>query len=354
MTARKKKLTRRKRKADRPARGWVRMHTPRLLEVRLCDLELRLAGSWVERCLKRVCNELERREIRFRPYAWVSDEWFTPDGVTGFAVPFYLLHPRLERLERTRMGYVEGATQEWCLRILRHEAGHALDHAYGLHRRRRWQRLFGLSSSRYPRFYRPNPYSRRHVQHLEYWYAQSHPDEDFAETFAVWLAQPRAWRKRYRGWSALRKLEYVDELMAEIAGAWPERRTRNRPDSLSKMHHTLREHYAAKRHKAERGWPKHYDRDLKQLFREGRRPADRGAASAFIRRVKAEVLAVVAPWVSDHQYHLKIILVEMIGRCRELGLRVVGSDRQLKRDFAILLAKHTTDSLYRQRGRVEL
>ena len=23
--------------------------------------------------------------------------------------------------------------------------------------------------------------------HLDPWYAQSHPDEDFAETFAVWL-----------------------------------------------------------------------------------------------------------------------------------------------------------------------
>ena len=112
---------------------------------------------------------------------------------------------------------MEGGNGRDCMRILRHEAGHVVQHAYRLQRRRRWQQLFGPSSTRYPNYYRPNPASSDFVQHLRLWYAQSHPDEDFAETFAVWLRPRSDWRKRYAGWPALRKLEYVDELMAEIA-----------------------------------------------------------------------------------------------------------------------------------------
>jgi hypothetical protein len=330
------------------------MKTPKLLDVRIRDLELRLEGTWIQRCIRNVQDELESRDLRFRPYFWISDEWFTPDGFTGTAVPFYLLHPRLVRLERSRMGYVEGATKDWCQRILRHEIGHAIDHAFGLHRRRRWQQHFGLSSWKYPRYYRPNPYSRRHVQHLEYWYAQSHPDEDFAETFAVWLANPRAWRRRYQGWPALRKLEYVDELMTDVAGQWPEKRTRNVIEPASRIYRTLREYYADKRHKAEKGWPRFYDRDLARLFSSRPSHRDREAASSFIRRVRSEVLRELLPWLGGHEYHLRHVLVEMIGRCRELKLRAVGTDLRLKRSLIILLAKYTTDALYRRRGWMEL
>jgi hypothetical protein len=330
------------------------MKNRRLLDVRIRDLELRVEGTWVDRCIKQVRGELERRELRFKPYFWVSDDWFTPDGFTGTGVPFYLLHSRLIRLERTRMGFVEGATKDWCLRILRHEIGHALDHAYGLHRRRRWQKLFGPSSRRYPRYYRPNPYSRRHVQHLEYWYAQSHPDEDFAETFAVWLAHPKVWRTRYKGWPALRKLEYVDELMAGIAGEWPEKRTRNVLDPASRMFKTLREYYAEKRHKVEGSWPSVYDRDIKKLFTDKERYSDREAASAFIRRVRVEMLKELIPWLGEHSYHLEHVVFEMIERCKELKLRAVGTDLRLKRSLIILLAKYTTDALYRRRGWIEL
>ncbi|MHC5057121.1 MAG: putative zinc-binding metallopeptidase [Planctomycetota bacterium] len=330
------------------------MRTSKLLDQRICDLNLRLEGTFVGDCVSRVREELARREIRFKPYFWVSDEWFTPDGFTGTGVPFHLLHPRLVRLERSRIGHVEGATREWCLRILRHEVGHALDHAYGLHRRRLWQRAFGLSGSRYPRHYQPNPHSRRHVQHLEYWYAQSHPDEDFAETFAVWLAKPKAWRTLYAGWPALRKLEIVDELMSGIAGEFPEHRTRNVVDPASRIFKTLRQYYAEKRLEGQGAWPRFYDQDLLRLFSDKPRYQDREAASAFIRRVRSEVVEVVAPWVGEYGYHLKHVLAEMIGRCRELGLRVVGRERPLRRALGIVLAKYTTDAVYRRRGAVEL
>ena len=116
------------------------------------------------------------------------------------------------------MQEVEGGTRRQCLQLLRHEAGHAVHHAFKLQRRRRWTNIFGKSSEPYPDYYQPNPASKRFVHYLDLWYAQSHPDEDFAETFAVWLDPRSNWRRRYRSWPALTKLEFVDELMEELAG----------------------------------------------------------------------------------------------------------------------------------------
>ncbi len=171
-----------------------------------------------------------------RPHAWISSEWFSSDDTPGIAIPFYLAHPRLMRLERKMIIDVEGGTVPECMRILRHEAGHVVQHAYQLQRHRRWQQLFGPSSTRYPRYYRPNPASKNYVQHLRLWYAQSHPDEDFAETFAVWLTPRSNWRRRYEGWPALKKLQYVDELMEEIAGQRPLLRTTNQGRAAERTH----------------------------------------------------------------------------------------------------------------------
>src|SRR5688500_6475915 len=192
---------------------WATLSDEALLALRFRDLRLTIDGSPLEPLLGQVRDEMAERGLRFRPYVWLSEEWFSPLGYGGFAIPFYLAHPRLVRLERSQMLDVEGGTAKECLRIMRHEAGHALQHAYALHRRKRWRELFGRSSQRYPEYYRPNPASKRHVQHLRLWYAQAHPDEDFAETFAVWLAPRSDWRRRYAGWPALKKLEYVDELI---------------------------------------------------------------------------------------------------------------------------------------------
>jgi hypothetical protein len=119
---------------------------------------------------------------------------------------------------------VEGGNRPWLMRILRHEAGHALDTAYRLRRRRRWRDVFGPASLPYPERYRARPGSRRYVHHLGGWYAQAHPTEDFAETFAVWLAPRSGWRRQYAGWPALGKIEMVDELMSEVRAALDEDR----------------------------------------------------------------------------------------------------------------------------------
>ena len=226
--------------------AWEKLSDEQLLKQRLSSLRVTVEGTWLEDCLGALNEELQARGIRLRPHTWISSEWFSPADVPGIAIPFYLAHPRLMKLEKKMMLEVEGGTWSECMAILRHETGHALQHGYQLQRRRRWQQLFGPSSKHYPLYYRPNPASRRYVQHLRRWYAQSHPDEDFAETFAVWLRPRSNWRTRYAGWPALKKLEYVDELMGEIAGKRPPVTTRERTDPLYKLSQTLGEHYQKK------------------------------------------------------------------------------------------------------------
>ena len=198
--------------------GALRRAAARHSPVRSRACRFRALKSSNESC--RSNAELEGRHLA-RPHYWLSDEWFTPDGIQGVAVPFYLAHPRFARLELAQMLEVEGGDAESCLKILRHEAGHAIDNAYRLQRLPTRRRVFGLPSTPYPEYYTPKPYSKSFVQHLDHWYAQSHPDEDFAETFAVWLDPQSIWPTRYAGWPAQRKLEYVDRLMRRLAGTPP-------------------------------------------------------------------------------------------------------------------------------------
>ena len=177
-----------------------------LLDRRISRLGLRIQGSVLEEYIAALECALARAGLRFRPHVWLSTDWFSPHGVPGFAVPFYLAHPRLAALERRQMLDVEGGGRASCMRLLRHETGHALDHAYRLHWRKRWRDCFGPASHPYRTTYIPKPGSRRFVHHLDNYYAQSHPVEDFAESFAVWLSRPGRWRRQYEGWPALRKL----------------------------------------------------------------------------------------------------------------------------------------------------
>jgi len=161
---------------------------------------------------------------------------------------------------------VEGGDHEWCMRILRHEAGHLVDNMFVLRRRRQRREVFGPSSEPYPEFYAPKPYSKSYVLHLDSWYAQSHPDEDFAETFAVWLTPGSDWARRYEGWPALRKLQYMDQLMGSIAGKPPRLVHASEVDGLSRVRRTLRQHYRRKRRHYGVDRPDFYDRDLRRLF----------------------------------------------------------------------------------------
>jgi Putative zinc-binding metallo-peptidase len=326
--------------------AWASLPDQELLQLRLKDLEVTCEGTWLEKCMEELHDELDQRGLRIRPHAWISNEWFSPDDSTGIAIPFYLAHPRLMRLERKMMIDVEGGTVPECMRILRHEAGHVMQVAHQLQRHRRWRQMFGRSSIRYPDYYRPDPGSRRYVQHLPLWYAQSHPDEDFAETFAVWLTPRSNWRRRYEGWPALKKLRYVEELMAEIAGKKPLLTRRLRVDPLSKLTQTLAEHYAKKRAHYAVEHLTIYDRDLLRIFSDDPRDHRSPAASAFLRHNRAKIRQIVSKWTGEYQLTLDAVFDDMIGRCRELKLRAVGSERQLRMEFIVLLTAKTVHSLY--------
>lgn len=325
---------------------WEKLSDEQLLKRRLSSLRVTVEGTWLEDCVRDLHEELAERGIRLRPHTWISSEWFSPDSTPGIAIPFYLAHPRLMKLEKKMILDVEGGTWSECMAILRHEAGHTIQHAYQLQRRRRWQQLFGPSSKRYPRYYRPNPASRHFVQHLRLWYAQSHPDEDFAETFAVWLKPRSSWRTRYAGWPALKKLEYVDELMAEIAGKRPLLTHRERVDPLGRLSETLAEHYKKKQAVYALDTPRTYDRDLYKLFSADPRHARSQPASMFIRRHRARIRKMVAKWTGENQLTLDAVLDDMIIRCREHNLRAVGSERKLFMDFTVLLTAKTMHALF--------
>lgn len=328
--------------------SWTRYSNDRLLRMRIRDLGLTIEGTWLEECLGRLYAELDERLLRLRPHVWLSDDWFSPANIPGFAIPFYLAHPRLRRLEHDQFLDVEGASRAECMRIMRHEAGHAFQHAYQLHRRRRWQALFGKSSTRYPEYYRPNPASKRYVQHLRLWYAQSHPDEDFAETFAVWLKSRSDWRKKYAGWPALKKLEYVDELMADVGWRKPVITTRRVIEPVNRITKTLAEHYADRRRKYTVKFPNTYDADLRRLFSEEKRHRHNEAAATFLRRNKGEIRRLVSRWTGEYQYTLEVVLNDMIGRCRDLKLRVGSPERDLLMNFSVLLTVKTMHFLYSQ------
>jgi len=332
---------------------WARLDDERLLDLRFCDLGLGLEGSVLEQRVHEVWAELESRGLRLKPHVWLSTEWFSPDGVPGIAMPFYLAHPRLERLERSRMLEAEGAAHDECLAILRHECGHCAQQAWRMHRREQWRRVFGDSRRAYPQTYRPNPASQRHVQHLRQYYAQAHPDEDFAETFAVWLTPRSAWRRRYADWPALRKLEYVDELMRSLRGAPVLVRSRRTVEPLSQVRSTLREHYAEKQAAYARWRPSVQDRDLQRLF--AAEPGRRGEpAERFVRRNRAEIRRLVSRFTGESPFTLERVLDDVVSRCAALDLRATGNERRLRVDVALLLTVRTVHFHYSRKNWVAL
>lgn len=310
-----------------------------LLSTRLCDLRVSVDGSELRGRVDELYDEMAGAGLRLRPKVWLSDEWFSPDGFPGIAIPFYLAHPRLKRLERKMMFEAEGGTRAECLKILRHEAGHAVQTAYQLHRRRGWKEHFGDPRQPYPDSYEPRPYSRRYVLHIDPHYAQSHPAEDFAETFAVWLTPGSRWKARYKGWGAMRKLEYVDGLMREVGGQAARVRARAAVDPIRGLRHTLREHYEQRQALYGVTGADVYTRDLRRLFPGEEGQAGTASAAAFLRAARHDLLQTVSRWTGQYQYTLNGFYQEMIDRCAEHGLRVpAGEDRErLRREAAVLL-----------------
>jgi hypothetical protein len=303
---------------------WTQLGDEQLLEQNIGRLGLRIGGTGVEPFVDQLRTELEAKGLGFVPPVHVGDEWFCPVGIPAIFVPFFLVHPRLRELERKQILEVEGETPEWFMKLMRHEAGHAYSFAYRLQHKKTWQRLFGLASKEESDTYRPRPYSRSFVIHLEDWYAQSHPDEDWAETFAVWLTPGLDWRARYRGWKALQKLEYTDEVMRSIAGKPPVHHPRYRVADYDCLDLKLKTYYARKRKAYADSFPDVYDSDLRKLFAAHGEGTER--ASKYLRRRRRQIVDAVSAWSSERKFRIDELLTKIIARCDQLGLRAPAGD----------------------------
>jgi hypothetical protein len=337
------------RRRARSSRDWVGLSDSELLELRFCDLGLRLDDARLLAAIEALHGELEARQVGFRPHYWLADEWFSPDGVPGIAIPFYLAHPRLAALERRQMHEVEGGNRRWLMRILRHEAGHAVDTAYGLRRRRAWREVFGKASQPYPTRYRPRPASRRFVLHLGLWYAQSHPTEDFAETFAVWLTPRSRWRRDYDGWPALKKLEFVDRTMRELRGRPPRNASRSLVEPLEESTRTLREHYRRRLGRYPDRASRVYDRQLHRVFAQRGTEGAEPSAASYLRESRPRLRQALVKHAGVHPYLASHVLRTATERARVQGLKLKPATGDLEQSVLQMLERIILDTLLRDR-----
>jgi Putative zinc-binding metallo-peptidase len=340
--------------ARSPRLAWERLSDEQLLSLRFCDLKLTIHDTELADAIERLNRELAARGIKFRPHCWLAQEWFSPDGIPGIAIPFYLANQRLMRLERRFMREVEGGNRNWLMRILRHEAGHAIDTAYRLRRRAPWRAVFGPASLPYPDTYRPRPGSRRFVQHLGAWYAQAHPTEDFAETFAVWLKPHSSWRREYEGWPAFAKLTYIDALADEIGGQKPLVTDRSKIEDVTQDTRTLREHYEHKHARYRLPRRTGADELLLKVFTTSPRTRASAKAASVLRAMRSPLRHAILRRGAFSEYLVHQVLRLMIERCESLNLYMRGSKRELKPHLLWVMARLAESYEERQLPRLAL
>jgi hypothetical protein len=290
-----------------------------LLPRRISDLQLKIAGTRLEDLVAQLYRDLDSHGIQFHPKCYLADEWGCPTGVPVVGIPFYLADPQLARIEGELTG-IEAESDDEILMYLRHESGHAFNYAYRLYLDPEWTRHFGSFRRPYPEEYRPDPFSDRFVRHIPGWYAQRHPDEDFAETFAVWLTPEIDWQQLYAGTPAMEKLLFVDRV-ARLYGAQPPQVTDEYLDEpVERLRETLAEWYSHLDYRGRRalGLPRLIGTDLRRLF-----PSAKGmSAESFMLAYRGRMIYEVNYWTGMDLDRLGELLDELIERIRALGLRV--------------------------------
>jgi hypothetical protein len=283
------------------------------------QLGLKLEGSPLERFVQQLYRELDAKGLkRFRPKCYLSDEWGCPNMEPVIGIPFYLADPKLQRLE-SAMNDIEDARQ--IMMYLRHEAGHAFNYAYVLFKTEEWHNLFGPFRRPYRDNYKPVPFSRQFVRHMEGWYAQKHPDEDFAETFAVWLTPRSNWRSRYRGWRAMEKLRYLDRLVRKVGKSDPPRRRGVTDITVDEMEMTVAEFFHRDGHDEVAVTELAPDTDLRDIFAVSKRRKTAVAANEFLHEHRKAVIDKVAQWTGAQRSLIKTVIDTIEKRVGELGLR---------------------------------
>jgi hypothetical protein len=291
-----------------------------LLSRPIRELGLRLAGSPVERFVDQLYRELEAKGLtKFRPEVYLTDEWGCPSGEPIIGIPFYLASTPLAQLEKETHD-LEGARE--IMMYLRHEAGHAFVYAYKLHNKPEWKEIFGPFRRPYRDNYRPAPFSRDYVRHLPGWYAQKHPDEDFAETFAVWLTPRSNWRKRYRGWPALDKVLYLNRLARKLGKSDPLRRRGQTDITVDDMETTVAEFYNIQQAAREEVAVSELtpDTDLRDIFAVSKRRKAAIPANEFLHQHRKAVVDKVAQWTGAQRSLIKKLIDSIEKRSAELGL----------------------------------
>ena len=287
------------------------------------DLGLKLEGSPVERFVEQLYNELEAKGLaKFRPMCYLTDEWGCPSGEPVIGIPFYLAHAALAELEKEAHD-LEDARE--IMMYLRHEAGHAFTYAYRLHKSPEWKQLFGPFRRPYRDNYRPSPFSRDYVRHLPGWYAQKHPDEDFAETFAVWLTPRSNWRKRYRGWKALEKLRYLDRLARKVGKLDPPRRRGDTDITVDEMEMAVGDFYHQASSEEVAVTELAPESDLRDIFPVSKRRKQARPAAEFLREHRKSVIDKVAQWTGAQRPLIKALVGTIEDRAGKLDLRVDAS-----------------------------
>jgi hypothetical protein len=325
---------------------WESASDDQLLSLRICDLGLTLEDSVLSERVSQLHAELrEAGLVHLQPACYLGDEWFSTEGFTSISLPFYLARPRLASLERKMMLEAEGDSTAWCMKLLRHEAGHCFDHAYGCSKRRDWRAQFGSPQKVYaPEHFLARPYSRSFVQHLDNNYAQAHPDEDFAETFAVWLTPQSNWRQNYAQWQgALAKLQYVDELARQYAAQQPKVGHGSLPYRVQNLKRTLAVYYQRKQRENADDFPDYFDRDLFVLFQASAQAlqaepvASERKAAVFLRKSRSAVIPAVSRWTGARKYIVDALLRRIIKRCEQLDLRLSRDQDQVLVDFGVFM-----------------
>jgi hypothetical protein len=302
-------------------RGWDTVRYE-LLNMKISDLSLRIEGSPLEPFTRRLHRELEVKRVPFKPGFYLTDAWGCPDRVPVIGVPFYLVDSRLQRLEEEQTGEVEDGTT--IMKFLRHEAGHAINYAYRLWTREEWVQAFGVFTKPYRDDFQPLPFSRSFVCHIDAQpygrtYAQKHPDDDFAETFAVWLTPRSAWRRRYRGWPAMRKLRAVDRLMKSIAQSKPPRQRTRLYRPVESMRILLADYYGNKAKRLRRAAQGYVDDKLREIFPPSRSKTPLPVGQ-LLREHHDELLQRAARWSGLDEEQTGAILEKLSERAQALKL----------------------------------
>ncbi len=307
---------------DDPGPNWE-SERHALLAQRISDIGLEIKGTLLEKLVDQLYSELAQKGLAFKPPVYLSDQWGCPEGTPLIGVPFYLADQRLSKIEEDFAESVE--SEQDSMRYLRHEAGHAFNYGFRLYDRADWRKIFGPYSRPYRDRYRADPFSRNYVRHILGWYAQKHPDEDFAETFAVWLTPSIDWREEYNGSGALTKLEYVDRVMREIGDRIPEVPEPS-PDDLpvSAMTYTVADHYRDSARAVPLREPRIFDGDLKTIFAAATDAPEGVSAAEFIHRHRREIVTRISYWTGEEATGVRQFVDFLAERAAALRLRAGG------------------------------